>query len=77
MKRPLWRLGVGLAGLYALAVASTGLVSHRPVRPLFNAVGGAIPYKWVNAGTTHEPVTWRCQPNSSPAARSRGRTHNP
>jgi hypothetical protein len=48
VKRPLWRLGVGLAGLYALAVASTGLVSDRPVRPLFDAIGGAIPYKWVN-----------------------------
>lgn len=48
MTGPLWRLGVGLAGLYALAVAATGLVSHRPVRPLFDAIGGAIPYKWVN-----------------------------
>lgn len=48
MSRPLWRLGAGLAGLYVLAVAGTGLVSDRPVRPLFDAIGGAIPYKWVN-----------------------------
>lgn len=48
MNRPLWRLGVGLAGLYAVIVAGTDLVSHRPVRPLFDAIGGAIPYKWVN-----------------------------
>jgi hypothetical protein len=44
----LWRLGFGLAGLYAVAVAGTGLVADRPARPLFDAIGGAIPYKWVN-----------------------------
>jgi hypothetical protein len=48
VSRRFWRLGVALAGLYVLAVAGTGLLSHRPVRPLFDAIGGAIPYKWVN-----------------------------
>ena len=43
-----WALGLGLAALYAAVLAATGLVTDRPVRPLFDAIGGAIPYKWMN-----------------------------
>lgn len=43
-----WRLGIVLAGVYAVVVAATGVVTDRPVRPLFDAIGGAIPYKWVS-----------------------------
>lgn len=48
MSGRLWRLGLLAAGGYALVLAATGLVTDRPVRPLFDAIGGAIPYKWVN-----------------------------
>lgn len=43
------RVGVLLAGLYALAVVATGLITDHPVRPLFDAIGGSTPYKWVKA----------------------------
>jgi hypothetical protein len=41
------RAGVGLAALYAVVVVGTGLTTDHPVRPLFDAMGGAAPYKWV------------------------------
>ncbi len=41
------RAGFLLAGLYALAVVTTGLITDHPVRPLFDAIGGSTPYKWV------------------------------
>jgi hypothetical protein len=44
----LWRLGFIAAAGYAAVLAATGLLTDRPVRPLFDAIGGAIPYKWVN-----------------------------
>jgi hypothetical protein len=43
----MWRTGAVLAGVYAVVVVATGLLTAHPVRPLFDAVGGAIPYKWV------------------------------
>jgi hypothetical protein len=43
------RLGTALAALYAAVVVVTGLTTGHPVRPLFDAAGGAIPYKWVKA----------------------------
>ena len=46
--RPL-RLGAALAALYAAVVVVTGLTTDHAVRPLFDAAGGAIPYKWVKA----------------------------
>ncbi len=48
MSGRLWRLGLLAAGGYAMVVAATGLLTDRPVRPLFDAIGGAIPYKWVS-----------------------------
>jgi hypothetical protein len=44
----LWRLGFVAAGGYVVVLAVTGLLTDRPVRPLFDAIGGAIPYKWVS-----------------------------
>ena len=41
------RGGVLLAGLYAAVVLGTTLITDHPVRPLFDAIGGAVPYKWV------------------------------
>lgn len=41
------RAGLGLAALYAVVVVGTGLTTDRPVRPLFDAIGGSSPYKWV------------------------------
>ena len=48
--RPRLVLGIGLAlvALYALVAALTGLVSGRHVRPVFDAIGPAPPYQWVN-----------------------------
>jgi hypothetical protein len=43
-----WALGFALVALYAAVLGATRLVTDRPVRPLFDAIGGAIPYKWVN-----------------------------
>jgi hypothetical protein len=42
-----WRIGLALAALYAGAVMVTSLTTGHPVRPLFDGVGGAAPYKWV------------------------------
>jgi len=47
-QRPL-RVGAVLAVLYASVVLVTGLMTGHPVRPLFDAAGGAVPYKWVKA----------------------------
>lgn len=47
-QRPL-RVGAALAVLYAAVVVVTGLTTGHPVRPLFDAAGGAVPYKWVKA----------------------------
>ena len=47
-RRPL-RVGAALAVLYAAVVVVTSLTTGHPVRPLFDAAGGAVPYKWVNA----------------------------
>jgi hypothetical protein len=44
--RPL-RIGAGLAALYGAVVVATSLSTGHPVRPLFDGVGGATPYKWV------------------------------
>jgi hypothetical protein len=43
-------LGVGLAlvALYALVAALTGLLGAHRVRPLFDTIGPAPPYQWVN-----------------------------
>ncbi|MCA1846277.1 MAG: hypothetical protein LC792_24395 [Actinobacteria bacterium] len=41
------RAGLLLAGLYAVSVVATGLLSAHPARPLFDSVGGATPYKWM------------------------------
>jgi hypothetical protein len=37
-----------LGGLYLAVVAVTALVVDHPVRPLFEGVGPAAPYRWVN-----------------------------
>jgi hypothetical protein len=47
-RRPL-HLGAALAVLYAAVVVVTNLTTGYPVRPLFDAAGGAVPYKWVKA----------------------------
>lgn len=46
--RPL-HVGAALAALYAAVVVATSLSTGHPVRPLFDAAGGAVPYKWVKA----------------------------
>jgi hypothetical protein len=43
-----WRPGFVFLALYAAVLGATGMLTDRPVRPLFDAIGGAIPYKWVN-----------------------------
>lgn len=48
MSPRLWRTGAVLAALYAVVVVVTGVATDRPVRPLFDAIGGAFPYKWVD-----------------------------
>ena len=51
------RAGALLAGVYAAVVLGTTLSTDRPVRPLFDAAGGTLPYKWVKppwyAGSTN------------------------
>jgi len=42
-----WRGGLGLAVLYAVVVAATGLIGGHTVRPLFDGAGVTAPYKWV------------------------------
>ena len=42
-------IGAALAVLYAGVVLATSLTSGHPVRPLFDAAGGTVPYKWVKA----------------------------
>jgi len=42
------RAGLLLAALYAVAAMATGLLTAHPGRPLFDSVGGATPYKWVD-----------------------------
>jgi hypothetical protein len=46
--RPLG-VGVALLGVYAAVAVVTNLTTAHPVRPLFDAAGGAVPYKWVAA----------------------------
>lgn len=46
MRRGL-RAGALLAALYAAVVLGTAVTTDRPVRPLLDAAGGALPYKWV------------------------------
>jgi hypothetical protein len=41
------RVGAALVPLYAVVVVATALATGHPVRPLFDGVGGATPYKWV------------------------------
>lgn len=48
MARPL-RVGAALAAVYAVVIVVTNLTTGYPVRPLFDAAGGAVPYKWVKA----------------------------
>jgi hypothetical protein len=65
------RLGTGvlLAGLYAVAVLATGLITGHPVRPLFDGAGTSTPYKWVTPpwyvgsanikpGPSHQDITF-------------------
>ena len=47
MRRHPLRVGAALAVLYAAVVVVTSLTTGHPVRPLFDAAGGAVPYKWV------------------------------
>lgn len=49
MTRNPLRVGAALAVLYAGVVVVTGLTAGHPVRPLFDAAGGTVPYKWVKA----------------------------
>ena len=41
------RAGALLAAIYVAVVLGTTMATDRPVRPLFDAAGGALPYKWV------------------------------
>ena len=41
------RAGARLAGVYVAVVLGTTMATDGPVRPLFDAAGGALPYKWV------------------------------
>jgi len=63
------RAGVLLAGLYAVVVLATGLVTGHPVRPLFDGAGTSTPYKWVTPpwyvgsvnikpGPSHQDITF-------------------
>jgi hypothetical protein len=45
--RPL-RLGVLAGAVYLVALAATALVTTQHVRPLFEGIGPAAPYRWVN-----------------------------
>ncbi len=42
-----FRRGIALVGLYAAAVAVTGLATGHPVHPLLDGVGSTTPYRWV------------------------------
>jgi hypothetical protein len=42
------RTGALLALVYAVVVVATSLTSGHPVRPLYDGLAGAGPYKWVN-----------------------------
>ena len=62
---PALRAGFLLAGLYALAVATTALTTGHPVRPLFDGIGGSTPYKWVRAPWYVGSTNLKPGPNST------------
>jgi hypothetical protein len=69
--RPL-RAGAVLAALYALVVAVTALTTGHPVRPLFDGVGGAMPYKWVKPPWYVGSANIKPQPNHTDIAFENG-----
>ena len=54
-----------------------GADADRNRRPPHHRSTNTLASTWVSAGAVHDPVTARCHPSSTPAARSSGRIVNP